>query len=272
MLESIFQDLNPVLQALVATTGTWIITALGAALIFLFEDPPQWLLDVALGFAGGVMVAASCWSLLIPSLERGGIVPALIGLVAGALVLFVLDRLLERFRSGHEGKQQSGESEDAEEEGEEGKSLASARTGIWLLVIAITLHDFPEGAAVGVSFGRDSLGAAIALALGIGLQNFPEGLAVTVPLRKQGFSRWKAFLVGQLSAIVEPIAGVLGVVLVTQVGAVLPYALSFAAGAMLLIVVQELIPETAEDRMVDAAALGFIAGFAVMMTLDVTLG
>ena len=247
-----FADLSAPAQALLAAIFTWLVTALGAAAVFLFRTAPRRLLDTALGFAGGVMVAASCWSLLIPAMQRGGIVPAATGLMLGAGFLYLLDQLLPHVHV-----------------------LGGAREGLeteWresvLLVLAITLHNIPEGLAVGVAFAGGGLGAAIALAIGIGIQNFPEGLAVALPLRRQGLGAFRSFWYGQLSAAVEPVAAVAGAVLVSSMQSLLPYALAFAAGAMLYVVVEEMIPEAAREGHIDRATLGFIVGFVVMMSLD----
>ncbi len=266
-----FTDLHPVVQALLATTFTWLVTASGAALVFLFKDLPRKALDGMLGFTGGVMIAASYWSLLAPSIEmseaQGSLpwLPPAIGFAAGALFLFGLDKWVPHLHLNF-GQDES-----------EGVKTQWKRTT--LLVLAITLHNIPEGLAVGVAFGAAAagldgaeLGAAVALAIGIGLQNFPEGIAVSMPLRRSGVSRRKAFFFGQLSAIVEPIAGVIGAAAVLVFQPILPYALAFAAGAMIYVVIEEVVPETQRDQHTDTAALGFIGGFLVMMVLDVALG
>ena len=269
-----FRELHPVLQALVATLGTWLVTALGAALVFFTKKVSQKYLDASLGMAAGVMIAASCWSLLNPAIEMSSALgygkwmwlPPLIGFLLGAVFLRVVDWILPHIHPGLAAP--------------EGIKTAWQRST--LLVLAITLHNIPEGLAVGVAFGgaahltgaagASQLGAAIALAIGIGLQNFPEGTAVSLPLRREGMSRLRSFWYGQLSAIVEPAAGVLGAGLVLVVQPMLPYALAFAAGAMIFVVVEELIPESQRRGNVDLATLGAIAGFAVMMALDVALG
>ena len=269
-----FYDLNPVLQALLATLGTWIITALGAALVFFTRKASQKYLDASLAMAAGVMIAASFWSLLAPAIEMSGSsygralkwLPPLVGFLLGAIVLRIIDKLLPHIHPGL-----------AVAEG-----LKSSWQRSTLLVLAITIHNFPEGLAVGVAFGAAAslsgaaragqIGAAIALAIGIGLQNFPEGTAVSLPLRREGLGRLKSFWYGQLSAIVEPIAGVLGAVLVMSMTAILPYALAFAAGAMIFVVAEELIPESQRGGNVHLATAGVIIGFAIMMTLDVALG
>jgi ZIP family zinc transporter len=266
-----FTDLHPVVQALLATTFTWLVTASGAALVFLFKDLPRKALDGMLGFTGGVMIAASYWSLLAPSIEMSeaqGMLPwfpPAVGFAAGALFLFGLDKLVPHLHLNF------GQDET------EGVKTQWKRTT--LLVLAITLHNIPEGLAVGVAFGAAAagldgaeLGGAVALAIGIGLQNFPEGIAVSMPLRRSGVSRRKAFFYGQLSAVVEPIAGVIGAAAVLVFQPILPYALAFAAGAMIYVVIEEVVPETQRDKHTDTAALGFIGGFLVMMILDVALG
>ena len=266
-----FTELHPVVQALLATTFTWLVTASGAALVFLFKDLPRKALDGMLGFTGGVMIAASYWSLLAPSIEMSeaqGMLPwfpPAVGFAAGALFLFGLDKLVPHLHLNF-GQDES-----------EGVKTQWKRTT--LLVLAITLHNIPEGLAVGVAFGAAAagldgaeLGGAMALAIGIGLQNFPEGIAVSMPLRRSGVSRRKAFFYGQLSAVVEPIAGVIGAAAVLVFQPILPYALAFAAGAMIYVVIEEVVPETQRDKHTDTAALGFIGGFLVMMVLDVALG
>ncbi len=266
-----FTELHPVVQALLATTFTWLVTASGAALVFLFKDMPRKALDGMLGFTGGVMIAASYWSLLAPSIEMSeaqGMLPwfpPAVGFAAGALFLFGLDKWVPHLHLNF------GQDET------EGVKTQWKRTT--LLVLAITVHNIPEGLAVGVAFGAAAagldgaeLGGAMALAIGIGLQNFPEGIAVSMPLRRTGVSRRKAFFFGQLSAIVEPVAGVIGAAAVLVFQPILPYALAFAAGAMIYVVIEEVVPETQRDKHTDTAALGFIGGFLVMMILDVALG
>ena len=266
-----FPNLHPVVQALLATLFTWLLTAFGAAVVFLFKTIRRKILDGMLGFAAGVMIAASYWSLLAPSIEMAetmGLipwVPATIGFLMGGGFLWIVDKILPHLHMGLP-------MDDAE-------GLQTGWRRIVLLVMAITLHNIPEGLAVGVAFGAVSanlpsvsLAGAIALALGIGIQNFPEGAAVSVPLRREGFSRLKAFWYGQLSGIVEPIAGVLGAAAVLLMRPLLPYALSFAAGAMIFVVVEELIPESQQAKNTDVATVGAMLGFAVMMTLDVALG
>jgi ZIP family zinc transporter len=268
-----FLEQSPVVQAVLATTFTWLVTAAGASFVFFFKTMNRQLFDGMLGFTGGVMIAASYWSLLAPAIEispesNPGLpewFPAAVGFLGGALFLFALDKIMPHLHINFP---------ETEKEGVETKL---SRT--MLLVLAITLHNIPEGLAVGVAFGAvahgmegASIGAAIALAIGIGLQNFPEGIAVSMPLRRQGLSRFKSFWYGQLSAIVEPVAGVVGAAAVIYAFPILPYALAFAAGAMIYVVIEEVIPETQLDKYADTSTLGFIAGFIVMMVLDVALG
>ena len=262
---------NPILLALFATLFTWALTALGSAMVFFFKKINQKALNSMLGFAAGVMIAASFWSLLKPAIqmteEQGGIpwVPAVTGFLAGGAFLLLIDSILPHL---HLGRKRS-----------EAEGIKTSWKRSILLVLAITLHNIPEGLAVGVAFGAlasnpeaGALAGAIALALGIGLQNFPEGAAVSVPLRREGFSRWKAFNYGQLSGAVEPIAAVLGAYLVLLMKPMLPYALSFAAGAMIFVVVEELIPESQSGNETDYSTIGAMLGFATMMLLDVALG
>lgn len=266
-----FVNLSPIMQALLATLFTWGVTALGSALVFLFKNLNRKILDSMLGFAAGVMIAASFWSLLSPAIDmseaagKSAWIPAALGFLGGGLFLFLVDKFLPHLHLGLE------------------KSEAEGVKTSWqrsiLLVLAITLHNIPEGLAVGVAFGAvasnlpsASLAGAIALAIGIGLQNFPEGAAVSIPLRREGFSRLKSFMYGQASGIVEPIAGVIGALAVIYVQSMLPYALSFAAGAMIYVVVEELIPESQQGGNTDLATLATMLGFTVMMILDVALG
>jgi zinc transporter, ZIP family len=246
---------SPVTQAFVATMGTYLLTAIGTLPVLFFRSAPRRLMDAMMGFAAGVMVAASCWSLLVPAIDRGGVLRASIGLLIGAAFLYVADQLLPHLHG-----------EFPDEATAEGPHVAWQRSA--LLMLAMTLHNFPEGMAVGVSYGGGDFGAATALAIGIGLQNIPEGLAIALPLRHGGMSRARAFFWGQLSAIVEPAAGALGAALVLVSAAFLPYGMAAAAGAMLYVVVEELIPETVRSGTPDVATLGFIGGFAVMMALD----
>lgn len=257
-------------QALLAGLFTWGFTALGAAFVFMAKKPNQKLLDVMLGFAGGVMIAASFWSLLSPCIEMSKALgwpewlPALVGFLAGGFSLRLLDMLMPHLHPA------------MAENNPDGPPSTLKRTT--LLVLAITLHNIPEGLAVGVAFGaigsmpEANVAAAATLALGMGLQNFPEGLAVSMPLRREGLSRASSFFYGQLSAIVEPIFAVLGAALVSVAQPVLPFALSFAAGAMIFVVVEETVPESQSSGNGDLATTGFLAGFAVMMVLDVALG
>jgi ZIP family zinc transporter len=264
-------DYNPVLLALFATLFTWAVTAIGASMVFFFRTINKRILNSMLGFAAGVMIAASFWSLLKPAIEMAeasGTLPwkpALIGFLSGGAFLLIVDKLLPHLHLG------------LSIDKAEGVKTSWQRSV--LLVLAITLHNIPEGLAVGVAFGALAhnpdagvLAGAIALALGIGLQNFPEGAAVSIPLRREGFSRLKAFNYGQMSGIVEPIAGVIGAYLVLTMTPLLPYALSFAAGAMIFVVVEELIPESQSGNETDFSTIGAMLGFAVMMFLDVALG
>ena len=263
--------LHPVLQALLATCFTWWVTALGAGLVFFAKEIRQKHLDMSLGFAAGVMIAASYWSLLAPAIEMSegksvpSWVPAAAGFLLGGVFLRGCDRLLPHL---HPGLAMS-----------EAEGIPTRWKKAVLLVLAITLHNIPEGLAVGVAFGAvaaglpsATIGGAIALAVGIGLQNFPEGLAVSLPLRREGVSRLKCFWWGQLSAVVEPVAGVIGAATVLVAQPILPYALSFAAGAMIFVVAEEAIPESQTSGNADLATLGLMVGFTVMMVLDVALG
>jgi ZIP family zinc transporter len=279
-----FIEQNPIFQALLAGLFTWGLTAIGAGLVFLFKATNRKTLDVSLGFTGGVMIAASFWSLLSPAIEyvetqnEMGLsstpswLPAAVGFFLGALFLFGLDKVIPHL---HLFKKR----EDAEGVDTNWKKTI-------LLVLAIALHNIPEGLAVGVAFGAIAspellglggasvftIGGAIALAIGIGIQNFPEGFAVSMPLRRMGLSKFKSWQWGQLSAVVEPIFAVIGAAIVMQVFPILPYALSFAAGAMIFIVVEEVIPESQSGGNTDLATIGLIGGFIVMMVLDVALG
>ena len=266
-----FEQLDPVLAALYAGLFTWVLTALGASVVFFFKNMSRATLDGMLGFTGGVMVAASFWSLLQPGIEMSDgegfvkVIPAAIGFFLGALFLFGLDKILPHLHINFK---------ESEKEGVKTPWHKST-----LLTLAITMHNIPEGLAVGVLFGGvamgmdgATIGGAVALAIGIGLQNLPEGIAVAMPLRRAGMSRKKSFMFGQASAIVEPIAAVIGAWAVLTFEPILPYALSFAAGAMIFVVVEEVIPETQRDKHTDIATMGFIGGFILMMVLDVGLG
>ena len=264
-----FESIDPILAAFLATTFTWGLTAFGASFVFFFKTMNRVVLDGMLGFTGGVMVAASFWSLLAPAIEMSEgdgfvkVIPAAVGFLLGAIFIFGLDKVLPHMHINFK----------------ETEGIKSPWQRTTLLVLAITLHNIPEGLAVGVLFGgvaagipEASIAGAVTLAIGIGIQNFPEGIAVSMPLRRMGMSRRKSFMYGQSSAIVEPIFGVIGAVAVTFFTPILPYALAFAAGAMIFVVVEEVIPETQQDKNTDIATLGFIGGFIVMMILDVALG
>ena len=266
-----FQNLHPILQALLATIFTWAMTALGAATVFIARNISRKVLDWMLGFAAGVMIAASYWSLLAPAIEmsRGksfpSWFPAALGFLLGGTFLRSIDKILPHLHIGFPP--------------EEAEGIKMAWRRSTLLILAITLHNIPEGLAVGVAFGAiasnfpsATLPAAIALAIGIGIQNFPEGLAISMPLRREGMSPFKSFWYGQLSGLVEPIAGVIGAAAVIFAQPILPYAFGFAAGAMIFVVVEELIPESQRGGHTDLATLGAMIGFTVMMILDVGLG
>ncbi|KAG7380839.1 hypothetical protein PHYPSEUDO_006732 [Phytophthora pseudosyringae] len=298
---------HPVVQALLGTLVTWGFTALGSAMVFVLDvtdkRASQKILDGMLGFAGGVMLAASYWSLLAPSIEiaaeselygpdgRWSFVPAAVGFTLGALTLFGTEQvlpLLEKYLGvsphsmggrGDEHLQKKKKDDDFKpHEGCDKPSTSSSFRRVLLLVIAITLHNLPEGMAVGVGFGSvghsasASFANAVNLAIGIGLQNFPEGLAVSMPLRREGMSAFRAFMWGQASGLVEPIGGLIGAGAVLYVQPILPYALSFAAGAMIFVVVDDLVPETTQSGNQKLATFGTIVGFVVMMVMDVALG
>lgn len=255
-------NLNPIIQALLATLFTWAVTALGAALVFMFKKIHKNILDSMLGIAAGVMIAASFWSLLSPSIEMANVLKINIilsvagGFLSGGLLLFIGDKVMNKMQN---------------------KSSNLKRT--LMLIVSITLHNIPEGLAVGVAFGSTLYGldgatlmSAWTLAIGIGIQNFPEGTAVSVPLRREGFSRNKSFIYGMLSGIVEPISGVLGALLVLKVRIILPFLLAFAAGAMIYVVIQELIPESQTNENKEVISMCTLIGFTIMMLLDVLLG
>jgi len=261
---------NPIIQSLIAGLFTWFITALGSAGVFLFKTINRWILDASLGFSAGVMIAASFWSLLAPSIELSkniGLiiwVPPLVGFLLGGLFLWTLDKILPHVHIN------------------ELKVNAEGIKTSWhktiLLFIAITLHNIPEGLAIGVAFGAcfvgiegATLSSAIALAIGIGIQNFPEGFAISMPFRREGLTKAKSFFYGQASAIVEPVMAVLGAASVIYIRPLLPYALSFAAGAMIFVTIEEIIPESQSNN-TDIATIGAMIGFAIMMVLDVALG
>jgi len=266
------QQFSPVTQALFATLFTYGLTAAGAGLVFMNREINQRLLDALLGFAAGVMIAASFWSLLAPGIEMAeqmGHIPwltAAIGFMGGGVFMRLIDRILPHLHPGLAMSQSEG--------------IKTSWQRSTLLVLAITLHNIPEGLAVGVAFGAvaadlpsASMGGAIALAIGIGLQNFPEGTAVSMPLRREGMSRMKSFLLGQASGLVEPVAGVLGALFVLRMQNILPYALCFAAGAMIFVVIEELIPESQRNPAnIDLVTMATLAGFTTMMILDVALG
>lgn len=263
---------GPVKSALTATIFTWLMTALGASIVFFFKTIRISVFDTMLGFTGGVMIAASFWSLLTPALDYAKEIhpgfhwaPVAGGFLLGGLFIFLLDRLLPHLHINFSKSESEG--------------IPTNWHKSTLLLLAITLHNIPEGLAIGMLFGTAALNldqatltAAIALTIGIGIQNLPEGMAVAMPLRRNGASRSKSFMFGQLSAMVEPVAGVIGALAVVYMKNVLPYALSFAAGAMIYVVVEEVIPETQRDKYTDLAVLGFMLGFTLMMVLDVGLG
>lgn len=273
-LKEWFYALNPVVQALLAGCFTWGVTALGAGLVFFTRSVNKKLLDSMMGFAAGVMIAASFWSLLVPSIDMAeaagisGWIPAAIGFLLGGAFLRVCDAFIPHLHIGSPM--------------EEAEGVSTTWRRVTLLVLAITLHNIPEGLAIGVLFGAAAIGgveiasgatviAAVTLAIGIGLQNFPEGVAVSMPLRREGMGIGKSFWYGQLSGFVEPISAVIGAAAVLTVQPILPYALSFAAGAMIYVVVEELIPESQVHGNADIATLGTMVGFTVMMILDVAL-
>lgn len=269
-------SISVILMALIATTGTWLVTSLGAATVIFFKKPKDVVLNMMLGFAAGVMIAASFWSLLQPAIERAEAslstpawLIATFGFLCGAGFLWLADKAVRLAQA----------KANAAEKVQPNVRLRR----IIMLVLSITMHNIPEGLAVGVAFGLlhneaysiEAVMGAVSIAIGIGLQNFPEGAAVAIPLRREGYSRTKSFLLGQASGAVEPIAGVLGALLVVHIESFLPFALAFAAGAMILVAVHELIPEcqsSYREANTYHATTGIIFGFAVMMLLDVMLG
>jgi len=273
-LKAYFLELNPIAQSLYGGIFTYALTALGAALVFFTRSVNYKLLDTMMGFAAGVMIAASFWSLLVPSIDMAAAqgvvewVPALVGFLAGGIFLRICDAFLPHLHIGLPI--------------EEAEGMPTSWRRATLLVLAITLHNIPEGLAIGVVFGAAASGietaggatvaAAITLAIGIGIQNFPEGLAVSMPLRREGLSVGKSFWYGQLSGIVEPVSAVIGAAAVLMIKPILPYALAFAAGAMIYVVVEELIPESQQHGNADIATMGTMIGFSIMMILDVALG
>ncbi len=266
-----FSSLSPVFQAGLACIFTWSVTALGASLVFLMKKINKTFMDGMLGFAAGVMIAASFWSLLSPGIQQAeelGLnawIMASLGFISGGLLLFISDNIYKLYQSHHPRHRHESKQESFKR--------------CLMLIVSITIHNIPEGMAVGVAFGSvgahlpgATLTGALAVAIGIGLQNFPEGTAVSFPLRREGYSRAKAFFYGQLSGVVEPIAGIIGVLLVLKVQLLMPFLLCFAAGAMIYVVVQELIPESQTNKQKDLMALFTLIGFSVMMILDVALG
>lgn len=262
-----FENLNPVIQTLIATIFTWGVTALGALLVCFFKEMNRKVLDTVLGFSAGVMIAASFWSLIVPALELSHelgyiewLLPA-IGFIVGGLFVLLSDKFLDKVLKNKKNL----------------RSSDSLKRSI-LLISAITIHNIPEGMAIGVAFGGIASGVpgmtvigAVMLAIGIGIQNFPEGAAVALPLRSEGYSRFKSFMIGQSSALVEPVAAVIGAILVIYVRSVLPLLLAFAAGAMIVVASRELLPESVRENK-NLSTLGLIAGFIIMMVLDVALG
>ena len=265
---SFFLDLSPVIQALIATVFTWAVTMLGASIVFFFREVKKSIMDALLGFSAGVMIAASFWSLLSPAIELADSMNMIswlvvfLGFFSGGLLLFLGDKLYDFIQRKNDKIK-----------------ISEKVKRSFMLVFSITLHNFPEGLVIGVAFGSlaysiegSTLASALTLALGIGLQNFPEGSAVSLPLRRDGFSRKKAFFFGQISGVVEPIAAVIGAILVLKIQSLLPFLLSFAAGAMIYVVVEELIPESQSNKKKNLMALFTLIGFSIMMILDVGLG
>lgn len=290
------ESATPLVQATLGTLFTWGVTALGSALVFCLPGASRIVFDIALGFSAGVMLAASYWSLLAPAIELSegygsfAIVPSLVGFLLGGLFVWLSDRFLPQDTvkilgskaDGSDGGSFSSQSDLPLSDNADSrapltqKQRAAERQDrtkrIALLILAITIHNIPEGLAVGVGFATDNFQNARNLAIGIGIQNFPEGLAVSLPLRAQGMSPWKAFFWGQLSGMFEPIAGILGCLISLQATFILPYALAFAAGAMVFVVMDDIIPEVQTRGNHRAASWAVMIGFCVMMTLDVTLG
>ncbi len=253
-----FIGLNPIIQALLATLFTFSVTVLGSALVFIFKKTNKNIMDAMLGFAGGIMIAASFWSLLNPGIEMAKTLNMTVWLViflgfaSGGILLFIGDKIFDHYMDKESGIKR-----------------------ISMLIFSITLHNIPEGLVVGVSFGsliysHEPITSALILALGIGIQNFPEGTAVSVPLRREGMSLKKSFIIGSLSGIVEPISGIIGCILAMNIKTILPFLLSFAAGAMIYVVVEEIIPESQTNTKKDLMAMFTIIGFAIMMILDIT--
>lgn len=266
-----FTNAHPIIQALLATTFTWAITALGASLVFLTKNVSEKILNTLLGFAAGVMLSASFWSLLVPAVALSETqriptwFPATVGFLAGSLLLLLIDKLLARLHADFTKQQRN--------------NPLTKHHRSTLLILAIILNNIPEGLAVGVAFGavaagfpEASLTGALTLTLGIAIQNFPEGLAVSMPMRREGLSREKSFWYGQLSGLAEPLASIVGVIAVLMSQMILPYALSFAAGAMIFVVIEELIPKSQEANTTDLATIGAMVGFVLMMILSITLG
>lgn len=271
MVFNFLSGFHPIMQALIAGLFTWGLTALGAAAVFFVREINRKILDTMLGFAAGVMIAASYWSLLAPAIamaEEGpipGWIPAAVGFLLGGIFLRGIDAVLPHLHTNFSMKEAEG--------------IPTSWQRSTLLILAVTLHNIPEGLAVGVAFGAvaadlptSTISAAIVLAIGIGIQNFPEGMAISMPLRREGMSTLKSFWYGQLSGIVEPISCVIGVAAVLIARPILPYALAFAAGAMIFVVVEELIPESQQGGYSDLATIGVMLGFTIMMILDVALG
>ncbi len=264
---SFFESLSPPVGALIGTGFTYLVTLIGAAMVFFFRDVNRKVMDLCLGFGAGVMLAASFWSLLSPAIElslelgKSGWVTPAIGFILGGVFVMISDIILTKVTA---------------KKFSESEKSASFKRSI-LLVLAVTIHNIPEGLSVGVAFGSVGAGiesasvtSAMMIALGIGLQNLPEGACVALPLKREGYSVGKSFFYGQLSGMVEPLAGILGVLLAISMRELLPFLLSFSAGAMVAVVASELIPESAMNSK-RLCTIGVIAGFVVMMILDVAL-